>query len=81
MEILLKEEDDGEAESRYRPMVLTRTLQQTTPLMAAAGCPSLACVKLVRLVDLGKGFGQGFEERKEEASERVGAGTDAAICM
>lgn len=31
----------------HPPLVLARTVEGETPLMAAAGCPSLACVELV----------------------------------
>ena len=35
--------------SSHEPLVLARSSHGTTPLMAAAGCPSRACVRLVSL--------------------------------
>ena len=37
----------AETPPTHRPLALTRTVEGETPLMAAAGCPSPACVELV----------------------------------
>lgn len=38
----------AETPPTHRPLVLAKTVEGETPLMAAAGCPSPSCVELVR---------------------------------
>lgn len=40
----------AETPPTHRPLVLAKTAEGETPLMAAAGCPSPSCVGLVRLL-------------------------------